>query len=110
MRLGKLLFWLFFAIATVWETASFALAVINRSKSVDTCQQANPSNGATGNTTTTGFLGMNLGDTYGLADCSQAVQAGLIGIGVMLFAGSLFMVRIFISHESGRSDIGIPFY
>ncbi|KAI9286108.1 hypothetical protein BC943DRAFT_322546 [Umbelopsis sp. AD052] len=91
MRLGKLLFWLFFAVATIWETASFALAAINRSKSVDTCEQANPSNGATGNTTTTGFLGMNLGNTYGLANCSQAVQAGLIGIGVMLFAGSLFM-------------------
>ncbi|KAH8550192.1 hypothetical protein BGW37DRAFT_521419 [Umbelopsis sp. PMI_123] len=94
MRLGKFLFWLFFAIATIWETASFALAVINRSKSVDTCEQANPSSNGTdtsGNATTTGFLGMNLGDTYGLANCSQAVQAGLIGIGVMLFAGSLFM-------------------
>lgn len=96
MRMGKWLFWLFFIIATIWETASFALAVINRSRSVDTCEQANPSSNATsptsGNTTTNGFLGMNLGNTYGLANCSQAVQAGLIGIAVMLFAGTLFMV------------------
>ncbi|GAB5588755.1 54S ribosomal protein L2 mitochondrial [Umbelopsis nana] len=95
MRMGKGFFWLFFIIVTIWETASFALAIINRSKSIETCEQANPSSNATdstsSNATTNGFLGMNLGNTYGLANCSQAVQAGVIGIAVMLFAGTLFM-------------------
>jgi hypothetical protein len=94
MKLDKLLYWLFFAIVTVWQAASFVLAIVNRSRSTDACEQANPSGNATtsGNSTAQGFLGVSIGDTYGLANCSQAVEVGLIAIAVLLFVGTLFMV------------------
>jgi hypothetical protein len=37
-------------------------------------------------------LGLNTGETYGLANCDQAVEAGVIGIAVLLFVGSISMV------------------
>lgn len=102
MRLYKFLFWVLTFLLSIWQTANFVLALINRSKSLSTCQEANPSTNQTstaenktisiGGYTTT-FLGMELGDTYGLADCGQAVQAGLIGIAILLFVGSLFLVN-----------------
>ncbi|KAF7725245.1 hypothetical protein EC973_000333 [Apophysomyces ossiformis] len=100
MRLYKLLFWILTFLLCIWETGNFVFALINRSKSLSTCEQANPSSNQTstaenktisvGGYTTT-FLGMQLGDTYGLANCAQAVQAGLIGIAILLFVGSIFM-------------------
>ncbi|CAM0142282.1 unnamed protein product [Umbelopsis sp. WA50703] len=94
MKLDKLLYWLFFAIVTVWQAVSFVLAIVNRSRSTDACEQANPSGNATtsGNSTAQGFLGVSIGDTYGLANCSQAVEVGLIAIAVLLFVGTLFMI------------------
>lgn len=41
---------------------------------------------------TTTILGLNTGETYGLANCDQAVEAGIIGIAVLLFMGGIFMV------------------
>ncbi|KAG0174695.1 hypothetical protein DFQ28_007578 [Apophysomyces sp. BC1034] len=100
MRLYKFLFWILTILLTIWYTANFVLALINRSKSLAVCQEANPSTNQTsaaenktisvGGYTTT-FLGMELGNTYGLADCGQAVQAGLIGIAILLFVGSIFL-------------------
>ncbi|MBM6384125.1 MAG: hypothetical protein JSY10_09030 [Paenibacillus sp.] len=104
MRTSKFLIWIFVFFFTIWEAASFILALTNRQKSLDVCEEANPSSDNTtqgsnttlsvGNYSTT-FLGMQMGNTYGLANCAQAVQADVIGSAIMLFVGQLFMV-IFI--------------
>ncbi|KAI8371210.1 hypothetical protein EDC96DRAFT_501817 [Choanephora cucurbitarum] len=99
MRLTKLLLWLLVFLLTIWEAVCFILSLVNRSKTLTACEEANPSdtvsnaNNATvsvGGYTTT-FLGMEYGNTYGLANCGQAVQAGVIGNAILLFIGQLFM-------------------
>ncbi|KAI9314841.1 hypothetical protein BX666DRAFT_417661 [Dichotomocladium elegans] len=99
VRLYKLLFWVcFVAILTIWAAVDFVLALVNRSKSETACIAANPEQTegsgnqsiSIGNYTTT-ILGMQLGDTYGLANCAQAVQAGVIGLAILLFVGQLSM-------------------
>lgn len=81
-------------IITIWQAVNFVLAIVNRGRTTEACEQANPSGNATtgGNSTATGFLGVSVGDTYGLSNCSQAVEVGLIAIAVLLFVGTLFMV------------------
>ncbi|KAG2227568.1 hypothetical protein INT45_002253 [Circinella minor] len=101
MRLYKLLFWFFLVfLLTIWSAVSFILALVNRGKSEDTCNEANPDNqteGSGGDQTvsvgdySTTFLGMQLGSTYGLANCGQAVQAGVIGLAILLFIGQISM-------------------
>ncbi|KAJ2958325.1 hypothetical protein NQZ79_g6066 [Umbelopsis isabellina] len=82
--------WVYIAVTAV----NFVLAIVNRGRTTDACEQANPSGNATagGNSTTPGFLGVSVGDTYGLSNCSQAVEVGLIAIAVLLFVGTLFMI------------------
>ncbi|KAI8341282.1 hypothetical protein BC941DRAFT_416406 [Chlamydoabsidia padenii] len=98
MRLYKILFWLLFFIVCVWQAVDFILALVYRSQTLDNCQKSSGTTTASGNSTqvsfggyTTTFLGMEMGDTYGLADCGQAVQAGVIGLAIMLFLGGLFL-------------------
>ncbi|KAI9022772.1 hypothetical protein CLU79DRAFT_143495 [Phycomyces nitens] len=108
MRFYKFLFWLLTILVTIWQTGSFVLALINRSKTLAACNEANPSSNSTapasGNQTSVGkdtsftfagynttFLGMQTGNTYGLANCDQAVQAGVILLAVFLFLGAIFM-------------------
>ncbi|KAL1930407.1 hypothetical protein VTP01DRAFT_10569 [Rhizomucor pusillus] len=100
MRLYKTLFWVVLVfLLTVWEGVDFVLALVNRSKSQSACEEANPGQEQSGSGDqsisvggyTTTFLGMQLGNTYGLANCSQAVQAGVIGIAILLFIGQLAM-------------------
>lgn len=106
MRLSKLLLWTLVFFLTIWEAISFILALTSREKSLAACEQANPTKGGAaqggsgaGNTTLTvgdysaTFLGMQVGNTYGLANCPQAVQADVIGSAIILFVGQLFMVR-----------------
>lgn len=100
MRLYKLVFWLFLVfILTIWEAVDFVLALVNRSKSLDACNEANPdqAEGSGDQSVSVGdykatLLGMQLGNTYGLANCAQAVQAGVIGLAILLFVGQLTMV------------------
>lgn len=92
---------------SIWEAISFILALTNRAKSLAACEEANPTSAATNGTVsndnstislggyTATYLGMQMGDTYGLANCAQAVQADVIGSAVMLFVGQLFMVIFF---------------
>ncbi|KAI8142239.1 hypothetical protein BJV82DRAFT_616080 [Fennellomyces sp. T-0311] len=100
MRLYKLLFWVVLVfILTIWTAVSFILALVNRSKSQDACDAANPdqAEGSGGDRTvsvgdySTTFLGMQIGSTYGLANCAQAVQAGVIGLAILLFVGQISM-------------------
>ncbi|KAJ8659442.1 hypothetical protein O0I10_004807 [Lichtheimia ornata] len=99
MRLYKLVFWLFLVfILTIWEAVDFVLALVNRSKSLDACNEANPdqAEGSGDQSVSVGdykatLLGMQLGNTYGLANCAQAVQAGVIGLAILLFVGQLTM-------------------
>lgn len=102
MRTSKFLIWIFVFFFTIWEATSFILALTNRQKSLDVCNEANPESSenttqgtnttlSVGNYSTT-FLGMQMGSTYGLANCAQAVQADVIGSAIMLFVGQLFMV------------------
>ncbi|CDS02882.1 hypothetical protein LRAMOSA00285 [Lichtheimia ramosa] len=100
MRLYKLLFWVCLVfILTIWDAITFILALVNRSKSQDACDQANPDQGEGGGGDQsvsvagykTTFLGMQLGSTYGLANCAQAVQAGVIGLAILLFVGQIAM-------------------
>lgn len=107
MRLSKLLLWTLVFFLTIFEAISFILALTNREKSLAACEQANPTtkgatptggSGANNTTLTVGdysatFLGMQVGNTYGLANCPQAVQADVIGSAIILFVGQLFMVR-----------------
>lgn len=103
MRLTKTLLWLLVFFLTIWEAFSFILALTNRSKALTACAETNPSSNSTStdNSTdttisvggyTTTFLGMKYGDTYGLANCDQAIQADVIGSAIVLFVGQLFMV------------------
>ncbi|CEI94909.1 hypothetical protein RMCBS344292_09112 [Rhizopus microsporus] len=101
MRLTKTLLWLLVFFLTIWEALSFILALTNRSKALQACAESNPSSNSTEantNTTisvggyTTTFLGMKYGDTYGLANCDQAIQADVIGTAILLFVGQLFML------------------
>lgn len=100
MRLYKLVFWLCLVfILTIWEAVDFVLALVNRSKSQDACDEANPdqAKGSGDQSVSLGgykatLLGMQLGNTYGLANCAQAVQAGVIGLAILLFVGQLTMV------------------
>ncbi|KAI9477784.1 MAG: hypothetical protein EXX96DRAFT_568185 [Benjaminiella poitrasii] len=101
MRLTKFLFWIFLFLLTIWEAISFILSLTNRSKSKAACEEANPPSNTTEQTQTnatvsiggysTTFLGMQPGNTYGLANCGQAIQADVIGSAIMLFVGQLLM-------------------
>ncbi|KAI8089942.1 uncharacterized protein BX664DRAFT_334282 [Halteromyces radiatus] len=100
MRLYKLLFWLLFFVVCIWQAVDFVLSLVYRSQSIAECQKSSgtTSTGGAGNNTeisvggyTTTFLGMEMGNTYGLANCDQAAQAGVIGLAIMLFIGGLFM-------------------
>lgn len=91
-----------FSIVYIWQIILFILALVDQSKTREACNQANPHqdynhNSPNANFTVDGYtttlLGLNTGDTYGLANCDQAVQAGLIGLGILLFIGGLFTVR-----------------
>ncbi|KAI9323628.1 hypothetical protein BX666DRAFT_1873622 [Dichotomocladium elegans] len=99
MRLYKVLFWgILVFLLSIWEAVSFILALVNRSKSQAACDAINPDQAknsgdqsiSVGGYTTT-FLGMQLGSTYGLANCAQAVQAGVIGLAILLFVGQISM-------------------
>lgn len=112
MRLYKTLFWVVLVfLLTVWEGVDFVLALVNRSKSQSACEEANPGQEQSGSGDqsisvggyTTTFLGMQLGNTYGLANCSQAVQAGVIGIAILLFIGQLAMVGLQIERSTLRN-------
>ncbi|KAG0778579.1 hypothetical protein G6F22_011152 [Rhizopus arrhizus] len=104
MRLTKSFLWLLVFFLTIWEAISFVLALTNRSKALTACSESNPSSNSTGSTDnsadtnitlggyTTTFLGMKYGDTYGLANCDQAIQADVIGSAILLFVGQLFML------------------
>jgi hypothetical protein len=97
----KILFWLMtILIVFAWQIILFVLALTNRTKTTNACNDANPDNqndNETYNVTvggyTTSVLGMQLGNTYGLANCDQAVQAGIVGLAILLFVGGLFMVK-----------------
>lgn len=100
MRLSKFLIWLLVFFLTIWEAVSFILSLTSRSKSLAACEELNPSTsaGSSSNSTisigdySTTFLGLEAGNTYGLANCDQAVQADVIGSAIILFVGQLFMV------------------
>jgi hypothetical protein len=107
IRLSKFLIWLLVFFLTIWEAICFVLALTNRAKSLAACEQANPTTattttGGSDNTTlsvgnySTTFLGMQMGSTYGLASCAQAVQADVIGSAIILFVGQLFMVSFVV--------------
>lgn len=103
MRTTKFLIWILVFLLSIWEALSFILALTNRAKSLAACEEANPSSSnstvSNDNSTvslggyTATYLGMQIGDTYGLANCAQAVQADVIGSAVMLFVGQLFLVN-----------------
>lgn len=100
----KTLVWLLtFFVVGIWQIIIFILALVNRSKTLDACNKANPStqdHNSTENANitfqgyTTTLLGVNMGETYGVANCDQAVQAGIIGIAILLFVGGIFSVNI----------------
>lgn len=102
MRLYKLLFWIFLFLFSIWQAVNFILSLVYRNQSIDSCeknggssQQSTDGNNevSVGGYTTT-FLGMEMGDTYGLANCAQAAQADAIGNAIILFFGALFLVII----------------
>ncbi|KAI8882090.1 hypothetical protein K501DRAFT_252064, partial [Backusella circina FSU 941] len=98
MRLSKILFWLLVFFMTIWQAINFILSLTSRSKSTTLCNQMNPDQ-ATDNTNSTltlggystTFLGMQYGNTYGLANCDQAVQADVVGNAIMLFVGQILL-------------------
>lgn len=101
MVMYKIMFWLMtFLIVYIWQIIVFILALVNRAKTTDACNKANPnqdySQAGNANVTVEGYtttlLGLNYGETYGLANCDQAVEAGVIGIAICLFVGGLSMV------------------
>jgi hypothetical protein len=72
-------------IVYVWQIILFVLALVNRSNTIaGACHD---------DTTTSSLLGLELGDVYGLANCHQAVEAGMIGLGTMLFIGGIYIVK-----------------
>lgn len=99
----KAMFWFItFFFVYIWQIILFVLAVVNRGKTTEACIKANPiqqqqMNSTTQNTGitiegyTTTILGLNSGETFGLATCDQAVEAGITGIAVLLFLGSISM-------------------
>ncbi|KAI8996962.1 hypothetical protein BDB01DRAFT_901428 [Pilobolus umbonatus] len=99
MALYKIMFWfLTFFVVYIWQILSFILALVNREKTVESCDMSNPDqilNLSNDNLSIRGyptvFLHLKLGDTYGLANCDQAAQAGIIGIAFSLFMGGIFM-------------------
>ncbi|ORX55554.1 hypothetical protein DM01DRAFT_1334949 [Hesseltinella vesiculosa] len=99
MRMYKFIFWIFYVFLCIWQAVDFIVALTYRSKSLDTCNAANGSNQASGSGSSsvsvgdlqTTFLGMDMGNVYGLANCDQAVQAGVIGLAILLFLGAIFM-------------------
>ncbi|KAL9538150.1 hypothetical protein MBANPS3_011155 [Mucor bainieri] len=101
MVMYKIMFWLMtFLVVYIWQIIIFILALVNRAKTTEACNKANPNqdyNQTAGNANvtiegyTTTLLGLNYGETYGLANCDQAVEAGVIGIAICLFVGGLFM-------------------
>ncbi|KAI9486492.1 MAG: hypothetical protein EXX96DRAFT_549243 [Benjaminiella poitrasii] len=100
MVLYKIMYWLMtFFIVFVWQIIIFILALVNRSKTIHACNEANPQQdyNSTQNANitidgyTTTLLGLKMGETYGLANCDQAVEAGIVGLGFLLFVGGLFM-------------------
>ncbi|KAL7320807.1 54S ribosomal protein L2 mitochondrial [Mucor circinelloides] len=100
MVMYKIMFWLMtFLIVYIWQIIIFILALVNRTKTTEACNKANPnqdySHTENANATiegyTTTLLGLNYGETYGLANCDQAVEAGVIGIAICLFVGGLFI-------------------
>lgn len=111
MRLNKFLLWLLVFFLTIWEAVCFILALVNRSKALTACEEANPSSSSSSdsssaNNTTLSvgdysatFLGMEMGNTYGLANCAQAVQADVIGSAIILFVGQLLMVSKWIENN-----------
>jgi ABC-type protease/lipase transport system fused ATPase/permease subunit len=112
----KIMFWLTtFFVIYIWQIILFILALVNRAKTTKACNEANhhqnydtaKQNNA--NVTVEGYtatlLGLNMGNTYGLANCDQAVEAGIIGIAVLLFVGGLFMVCSFDGYRCNRSQL-----
>lgn len=103
MAFYKITVWLLtFFVVGIWQIIIFILALVNRSKTLNACNEANPSTqdyNSTQNANvtiegyTTTLLGVNMGETYGVANCDQAVQAGIIGIAVLLFVGGIFSVN-----------------
>lgn len=98
------MFWLMTVlIVYIWQVIIFILALTNRKKTTSACDAANPqqdyNSTQNANITIDGYtatlLGLNYGETYGLANCDQAVEAGIIGLAILLFVGGLFMVRVF---------------
>ncbi|CAO3622237.1 unnamed protein product [Cunninghamella blakesleeana] len=99
MRLYKLLFWVYLFLFCIWQAVNFILSLVYRNQSIDSCEknggsaekstEGNKEVSVGGYTTT--FLGMEIGDTYGLANCAQAAQADAIGNGIILFFGALFL-------------------
>ncbi|KAI7876154.1 uncharacterized protein EV154DRAFT_472610 [Mucor mucedo] len=96
----KIAVWLMtFFLVIIWQIIVFILALVNRSKTTEACNKANPATSQDYNSTenasvsfqgyTTTLLGVNMGDTYGVANCDQAVQAGIIGVAVLLFVGGI---------------------
>lgn len=91
-----------FFLVIIWQIIVFILALVNRSKTTDACNKANPASNQDYNSTenasvsfqgyTTTLLGVNMGDTYGVANCDQAVQAGIIGVAILLFVGGIVTV------------------
>ncbi|CEP16004.1 hypothetical protein [Parasitella parasitica] len=113
MVMYKMVFWIMtFLVVYIWQIILFILALVNRAKTTEACNKANPnqdySHTENANVTVEGFtttlLGLNYGETYGLANCDQAVEAGIIGIAICLFVGGLFMTWYgFIVNRCARS-------
>lgn len=87
-------------IVIIWQLIVFILALTHRPETTDACNLANPQQVTKGTTTTnftmsgytTTIMGFNEGNTYGFANCGQAVQAGVVGLAILLFIGGIFMV------------------
>ncbi|KAI8882237.1 hypothetical protein K501DRAFT_324081 [Backusella circina FSU 941] len=85
MVLYRTLFWLMTVfIVYVWQITLFVLALVNRSKTiVNACHDDTTAS-------SNAIFGLESGDVYGLANCHQAVEAGMIGLGTMLFIGGIY--------------------
>ncbi|KAI8640205.1 hypothetical protein BD408DRAFT_390956 [Parasitella parasitica] len=113
MVMYRMMFWLItFLIVYIWQIIIFILALVNRAETTEACNKANPSQDYSqtenANVTVEGYtttlLGLNYGETYGLANCDQAVEAGIIGIAICLFMGGLSMTWFgFIVNRCARS-------
>jgi hypothetical protein len=118
MRLSKIFFWLLVFFTTIWQAINFILSLTSRSKSTTLCNQMNPDQTTDNSNSTltlggysTTFLGMQYGNTYGLANCDQAVQADVIGNAIMLFAGQILLVSLFFTQLfKDEGDIKVSFW